>query len=138
MQMDEKVATIAMSNAMINTGLFTRRAYEIMAPAIKAAIDNPDEGKATPSELEKYVGAYDGYPWGGETHVVPWKGGLALVAFPTEDPLDRLTRLKHIEGHTFRRILDDDELGREVSFELDDQGQVVRLWNPTNFLERIR
>jgi len=34
--------------------------------------------------------------------------------------------------------MDDDELGREVSFELDDQGQVVRLWNPTNFLERIR
>ena len=138
MQMDEKIATIAMSNAMINTGIFTRRAYEIMAPAIKAAMESPDDAKATPPEFEKYVGAYDEYPWGGESQVIPWKGGLALVGFPTEDPLDGLTRLKHIEGHTFRRILDDDELGREVSFELDAQGQVVRMWTPTNFSDRIR
>ncbi len=41
MQMDEKIATIAMSNAMINTGIFTRRAYEIMAPAIEAARESP-------------------------------------------------------------------------------------------------
>ena len=138
MKTDEKIATISMSNAMINTGIFTRRAYEIVAPAIKAAKESPEDGKATPPELEKYIGVYDGYPWSGESQVIPWKGGLALVGFPTQDPLGGLTRLRHIEGHTFRRIRDDDELGREVSFVLDAEDQVVGLRDPINVSRRIR
>ena len=42
-----------MANAMINPGLFTRRAYEIVAPAIAEAKENPDEGKEnTPGARE--------------------------------------------------------------------------------------
>ncbi|MFH1764896.1 MAG: serine hydrolase domain-containing protein [Gemmatimonadota bacterium] len=138
LQIEDKIATIAMANAMINPGIFTRRAYEIIAPAIKAAKDKPDEGEETPAEFGVYIGAYDSYPWGGETHVIPWKGGLAVVSFPTDDPLGNLVRLKHIEGHTFRRIRDDESLGEERSFEVDSEGEVVRTWVHGNSSPRIR
>jgi len=144
-QLDEKIATIAMTNAMINAGTFTRRAYEVLAPAIKAAKGESEEGKdetegseATPAELEMYIGAYDSFPWGGETHVIPWKGGLAVVSFPTEDPLGGLARLKHIEGHTFRRIRDDESLGEERTFDVNSEGEVTRTWVHGNFSPRIR
>lgn len=137
-QVDEKIATIAMANAMINTGIFTRRAYEILAPAIKAAKDESEKGEKTPAELDIYIGAYDSYPWGGETHVIPWKGGLAVVSFPTEDPLGSLSRLKHIEGHTFRRIRKDESLGEERTFDVDSEGNVIRTWVHGNSSPRIR
>jgi len=137
-QADDKIATVAMANAMIDAGLFTRRAYEILAPALKAAKEKPDDGKVTPDSLDLYVGAYDSYPWGGESHVIPWKGGLAVVSFPTDDPLSSITRLKHIEGHTFRRIRKDETLGAERIFEVDENGEVVRMWSHGNFSPRIR
>ena len=138
MENGDKIATIAMTNAIVNAGTFTRRAYELLAPAIKAALENPDDGEATPAEFGKYIGAYDSYPWGGESQVIPWEGSLATVGFPTQDPLGGISKLKHIEGDTFQRILDDGELGREVTFELDEDGRVVRMWTPENFSERVR
>jgi hypothetical protein len=43
------------------------------------------------------------------------------------DPAEGLTPLKHIGGPVFRRIRDDEELGEEVVFELDEPGRVVRM-----------
>ena len=37
-------------------------------------------------DLSDYIGAYSGMPWGGETAVVRWEGGLALLPLPTSDP----------------------------------------------------
>ena len=60
-----------------------------------------------------------------------------MVYLPTDNPLGSLTRLKHMEGDTFRRIRSDKELGEEISFEVVD-GEVVRLWRNNNFMDRIR
>jgi hypothetical protein len=144
MQMDEKIAAVAMANAMVNAGIFTRRAYEILAPAIKEAkgesedMGGSEEIEETPAEFQIYVGAYDSFPWGGESHVIPWKGSLAVVSFPTDDPLGSLERLKHIEGHTFRRIRSDDSLGEEKIFDVNEAGEVTRMWSHGNYSPRIR
>lgn len=138
LQVDDKIAAVAMANAMISPAIYTRRAYEILAPAIKAAKDTASVAKETPPDFEKYIGVYDGYPWGGESQVVPWKGSIAIVSFPTQDPLGGLTRLKHVEGHTFRRIRSDDSLGEEHVFEVDDEGRVLRRWSHSNSSEKIR
>jgi CubicO group peptidase (beta-lactamase class C family) len=138
LQVEDRIATVAMANAMIDTNRFTRRAYEIVAPALKAAKDETDEAKVVPAEFDIYVGAYDAYPWGGESHVIPWKGSLAVVSFPTDDPLESLVRLKHIEGHTFRRVRDDESLAEERTFEVDADGNVVRMWVHGNASPRIR
>ncbi len=157
LQMDDQIATIAMANAMINPSIFTRRAYEIIAPAVKAAKakaegsgaetnvteSEPDEGEhhgpkdESKVDFEPYVGIYDAYPWGGESHVIRWKGSLAIVSFPTSDPMGGMTKLKHVEGHTFRRIRKDESLGEEVTFEVDEEGRVVRVWNHGNYSEKI-
>lgn len=137
-QVEDRIATVVMANAMVNANMFTRRAYEIVAPAIKAAKDATEEAKTVPAAFDIYVGAYDSYPWAGESHVIPWKGSLAVVSFPTDDPLESLVRLKHIEGHTFRRVRDDESLAEEHRFEVDADGNVVRMWVHGNASPRIR
>jgi hypothetical protein len=146
LQLDDKIATIAMANAMVDAGLFTRRAYEIVAPAIEAATGvTEDEGaereagpvKEMPGELQKYVGIYDSFPWGGESQIIPWKGGLASVSFPTDDPLEGLVRLKHVEGHIFRRIRSDETLGEEWIFDVNEEGEVIRRWVHGNASPKI-
>lgn len=139
LQVGDSLATVVMANAMVNTSLYNRRAYELLAPALKAAKgDEENKAESTPEELLRYVGVYDSYPWGGESQVIPWKGGLAVVSFPTEDPLGSLTRLKHIEGHTFRRMRKDETLAEERIFEVDANGDVVRMWSHGNSSPKIR
>ncbi len=138
-QTDDKIATIAMANAGgVNPTRFTQRAYEIVAPAIKAARENPEGAKTVDQQLLEFVGTYDGYPWGGEEQVIPWEGGLAVIGLPTDNPLEALSKLKHIAGNTFRRIRDDESLAEEITFELGPDGEVLRMKQHSNYSERIR
>jgi CubicO group peptidase (beta-lactamase class C family) len=138
-QPDDRIATVFAANANgVNPGAFTRRAYEIMAPALKAARDTTQKGVAPNPDFAKYVGTYSEMPWGGEVAVIPWKGALAMVALPTDDPLDDLIELKHVGQHTFRRIRDDKALGEEIRFEVGPDGVATRVWQHSNFSPRIR
>jgi CubicO group peptidase (beta-lactamase class C family) len=137
LQPKRKIATVFMANALgVASSLYTRRAYEIVAPAIKKALADDEEAGSTNPEFGKYAGTY-GASFGGETAVLQWQGGLAMVSFPTDDPLASLTKLKHVEGDTFRRIRSDEELGEAISFEVVD-GEVVRLWRNNNFMDKVR
>ena len=137
-QLDSKIATIAIANAMIPIWSYTARAYEIVAPAIDAAKDTPGKGKAIPSNFQKYIGTYNSFPFSGEFQVIPWKGDLAVVRFPIDNPMTVLRRLKHIEGATFRHIREGNWLGAEYVFEVDVQGQVVRMVIDKSPLPRVR
>jgi CubicO group peptidase (beta-lactamase class C family) len=133
----DKVATIFMTNAMgVNTRKYTKQAYDIVAPAIAKALESPGAAKPTPSELEKYVGLYRSF-W-SESAVVSWEGGLATFSPRSSEPVEGISKLKHIDGHIFRRIRDDEELGEEVIFELDEQGNVVRMRRHGNAMEKVR
>ena len=137
LQTDEKIAAVAMANAMgVDAGKYARVAYEIMSPAVKQALDSSREVEAAGSELEVYAGTYD-TAWGGEYAVFPWKGDLGLLYLPNDDPVDSITRLKHVDGNTFRRVRDDDALGEEIEFEMED-GRAVRFKRHSNYYERIR
>ncbi|GAG01267.1 unnamed protein product, partial [marine sediment metagenome] len=68
----------------------------------------------------------------------PWQGKLAIFGLPSENPAKGLTLLKHIEGDTFRRLRKDETLGEEVKFERDKNGKVVRMWQHSNYLNKIR
>jgi CubicO group peptidase (beta-lactamase class C family) len=135
LQMDDKVATVALANASgVDTSKYAREMYRLLAPVLKEATGEdggepatvPAAAPAVP-DFDRYLGTYTSFPWGGETAVVRWKEGLALLPLPTDDPVRALTRLKHIEGHTFRRIRDDDELGESITFETDGTGRVTAL-----------
>jgi hypothetical protein len=74
---------------------------------------------------------------GGETHVVIEDGELATLSVPTSNPADALTKLKHMEGDTFRRVRDDGELGEAIRFELDADGKVIKMWRNNNYSVRV-
>jgi CubicO group peptidase (beta-lactamase class C family) len=134
----DRIAVIFMTNGQgTNTGMYASRTFDAVAPAITAALQSPGEGKAPNPAYEKYVGRYE-RPLGGESYVLHWKGSLAVLSLPSSDPSDSLTRLKHIEGDVFRRIRDDDALGEEITFEVDDQGEVVRMWRHSNPAFKVR
>lgn len=70
--------------------------------------------------------------------MIPWKGGLAFVELPTGDPLEGLEELTHVEGNTFRRVRENDELAEPVWCRTDDSGRVDALIQHSNVWPRIR
>ena len=137
MRPQEQFAAIFMTNAQgVNTGLYTRVAYEIVAPAIASALDADHEDPPPDPMLSTYVGRYE-RPLGGESAVVVWRGKLAVLSLPTENPLNALTELKHVGDHTFRRIRDDEELGEEFVFEIGADGRVARMWHNDNYQTKV-
>ena len=113
LDMDDEIATVFMANASgVDTGKFVRGMYDLLAPALRAAAGREDEGDERVAEdgapsspratnaaavsspaaaspaasppLSDYVGTYSVQPWGGETAVVLWKGGLALLPLPSK------------------------------------------------------
>jgi len=168
LQEDRKIATVVMANAMVNAGLYARGIYNLVKDAITEAASEGDatttDGAETASrggapgavtestvsrgpasagaqeapDLTPYLGTYSEQPWGGETAAVRWKGGLALLSLPTENPVEALARLKHVEGDVFRRIRSDDELGEEIVFERDASGRVTGYRQFGNLSPRVR
>jgi CubicO group peptidase (beta-lactamase class C family) len=135
---DEKLATVFLANAQgVEANQFSQRLYEIVAPAVRAAVKEPGKAKAPDAGLRRYAGAYGIGPWGGEIAVLPWEDGLALLGLPTMDPMKDLTRLKKTGEHTFRRVRKDDRLGEEVVFEMGPDGRAVRFKRHSNYYARV-
>jgi CubicO group peptidase (beta-lactamase class C family) len=138
-QPGERVAVVFAANASgVDAGQFTRRGYEVVAPAFKAAADTASRAPVTSVDVSPYVGAYSEMPWGGEVAAIPWKGSLALLSLPTDDPMGDLVELKYVAGNSFRRIRDDQTLGEEIRFDVGPDGKATRLWQHSNFSPRIR
>jgi len=140
---DGKIATVFLSNANgTASSTFTRRMHEIVGPAIRAAVADAEkasrETEDNPAfEGTLYTGTYDGAPWGGETVVVEWEGGLGAMSLPTMNPMASMARLKHVDGHTFRRVQADGELAEEWRFEIGEDGRASRYWVHSNFSPRV-
>ena len=135
-QTDEKLATVFMTNTNgIDAQRYAQVAYDVVAPAVKKALEDPKAAKAHVATFSRYAGRYDNW-LSGEANVFPWDDGLALLPTPSERPLDALVKLKPAGEHRFRRLRDDGSLGEEIRFEVDAQGRAVRLWRFSNSMER--
>jgi len=152
LQNDSKIATVAMVNAMVNAGKYSTGVYNLVADAIKSAAAEDNENLVTADmnsnggagnsdggvqvDTKRYMGTYTGGLGGSETVVVRWKGSIATLSIPTDNPRQSLSELIHVEGDTFRRLGNDGELGTEVIFETDDEGRVFRMRTPLNYRTR--
>lgn len=134
---DRKVAVAFMANAMVNAGMYARGIYDLTREALAEASGTEEEPRKAP-DLSPYVGTYSSQPWGQETAVVVWKGDLALLSLPTDDPLEALTRLKHDEGDVFHRVRDDGERGEDLVFERNGAGEVTGFRRHGNLSPRVR
>ena len=137
-QTDSKISTIVMVNSNgADPGLYTRRLFEIVEPAVKEALDSTSAEKDFNPEFEKFTGIYSGQPWGGDSAILNYRGKLVGISLSLRDPIAGMTKLKHIEGNTFRRIRDNEELGEEWVFEEGADGDIVRVWQHSHPSEKI-
>ena len=142
----DKVATAFMTNGQgVNSRQFAQTAFDIVAPALRKAAGKPNgdttadgvpassEGGATAvrETLMRFTGTYQ-RPLGGESAVLMREGDLHVLSLPTDDPLDSLTRLRHIEDGTFRRVRDNGDPGEEFIFEEMPDGRML-MWRNDNY-----
>ena len=124
------------NGADVSPAAYARQIFDIMAPAIQNARQGTEAGKSPDTKLEKYVGRYD-RPLGRETQVIIWKGELAMVSMPTDNPLRALAKLKRIRDNTFKRVRSNGDLGEAVVFELGSDGRVTRMIHNSNYAVRV-
>jgi CubicO group peptidase (beta-lactamase class C family) len=134
MDMKQKLGIIFMINSMDNPWPYANQIRNIF-------IKGETEKKASAhfTELGQYTGLYNAQPWGSEKKVISWYGNLAILALPTETPLEDMTLLQHIRGDVFRKIRRDDALGEEITFEHDAKtGKVIKMWEHSNYSLKLK
>ncbi len=120
---------------MINAGGTNPNRYSNGIHAILNKVKAPKkEENKTPKDLTDYIGYYNARPWGSEEYIGSWEGKLVMINLPTTSPAEAMTFYKHIEGDTFKRLRDDEELGETVVFERDAAGKVVRYSQHNNYV----
>ncbi|MEO5946328.1 MAG: serine hydrolase domain-containing protein [Chitinophagaceae bacterium] len=96
--------------------------------------DNPLKPK---KDLKEFTGYYSQLPWWGEKYFSTWGDKLVGLSLPSEKPGEAMTFYKYVEGDTFRRIRDDDELGETLVFERDKSGKIIQYQSHGNYSKRI-
>ena len=145
----DRVATAFAANGQgVDARRFAQTAYDIVAPALSQAARKRDgeapaggvpaggeSGATTELEtLRRFTGTYE-RSFGGEFAVLVRDGELHVLSLPTNDPLEALTRLRHVEDATFRRVRDNGALGEEFVFEALPDGS-MRMWRNENYSVR--
>ena len=117
-----KRAYVVMINANgTNPSKYAHAMHQILNKA-ETDLNSKEENKKS---LQDFVGYYSQQPWWSEVYVGSWNDKLVMLDLPTDNPADAMTFFKYIEGDTFRRIRDDDELGESVTFERDKSGKII-------------
>lgn len=131
----KKMAYSVMINANgVNPSKYSRGINEILDKVKASSIEESKEKK---KDLQEYVGYYSPMPWWSEEFMTSWDGKLVTLALPSDNPGDAMTFYKHIEGDTFRRVRDDDELGETMTFERDENGTIIRYISHGNYSKKI-
>ena len=133
-----KRAFVVMINASgTEPGKYVAGMVEILKKLKPAVPEKGDEAREEAKDLSEYTGYYDEQPWWGEVYVSTSNGKLVTLSLPTDKPGKAIQFFKHIEGDTFRRLRDDEELGETLTFQRDENGRVVSLKRHGNFSRRV-
>ena len=133
----DSTAGVAMINAMgVDPGAFASQAIRILGDAVRKIKDAPGAAKPPDPALAKCAGLYRS-AW-GESAVVVWDDGLAMLDLPSANPLEAMDKLKPVEGLRFRRVRADGELGEEVVFEAGRDGRIIRSKQHGNYQDKVR
>jgi hypothetical protein len=119
--MKDKIATIVMTNVSDGPAQpVAQNALETIRAALKEAKTPSEE---TLPDFSMYEGNYDVHHEGGELAVRQWGDQLVVIRIPSDDLGEAMTRLEHVDGHTFVRLTDDGEPREPWVFELADDGK---------------
>tara|TARA_B110000046_G_C13021245_1_gene411348 strand:+ start:2609 stop:4054 length:1446 start_codon:yes stop_codon:yes gene_type:complete len=120
-----------------NPAKYTNGINEIIK---KVKITNKEEAtdeKIEKKNLEEFVGYFSPMPWWSEEYLSTWDDKLVSIRLPSEKPAESMVFYKHIEGDTFRRIRDNEELGETLIFERDKNGKIIHYKQHGNYTKKI-
>lgn len=116
----DRIAVIVLSNALgVETGRYAQRAYDVFAPALRAA----SSGAARqPASAPRFEGLYQ-RPLGSESAVMMWQGRLAVRSLPATSPLAGLELFEAVSDSVFRRGTG--PTAETIEFRTDQQGRLL-------------
>ena len=120
-----------------NPGKYVRGMYAILNKVKASAKKESDNDDAEQPDLQDYAGYYNAQPWWSEEYIGTVNGQLVVLGLPTDNPGDAMTMLEHVEGDTFQRLRDDGEPGETITFQRNDQGQVVSYEQHGNYTRKM-
>jgi CubicO group peptidase (beta-lactamase class C family) len=130
---DQKLAFIVLTNTMENPWRYANHMRQIFLKGEKEKQSNAEVN------LKEYTGLYNAQPLGSEKKVLRWYGHLAVLDLPSENPLEDMTLLQHVEGDIFRRIRRDETLGDKFVFERDKKtGKITKMWEHSNYSVKLK
>jgi CubicO group peptidase (beta-lactamase class C family) len=102
------------------------RMMDIFGPIIEAASNrkNTTEEDNVKDNLSDYSGIYDAQPWGGEKYYMTWGGQLVHVNLASSDPIDSMTKYKHIKEDSFRVLRSNGSEAHTITFIRDNNEKV--------------
>ena len=135
LRVKDELATIFMDNSAEEAGRFTAAMFSIIDK--RKGYEFKDPGPATGIDLEAYSGHFSNQPWGSESVIVPWAGGLAIMSLPSDEPAEAIGFLKPKGGDIFRRVRDDGSEAEEIKFQRDASGKVTSFMHFSNVTRRM-
>ena len=132
----KKLAGIAMMSAQANPSDVWARMMSTVGAALESIRSDPGGGTARPASLAEYEGLYESN-W-GEGAILRWDDSLISLGLPSGDPVEGMTKLRHVDGDTFRRVRDDGELGEAYIFQRDESGAIASYTVHGNFSRKVR
>jgi CubicO group peptidase (beta-lactamase class C family) len=136
MRPQEKLAYIVMFNVGdIDSRHFAHELYDLTASDVAASTRAGPAG-APQDELSEYEGLYatDGYAW--DIYVGSYKGELIIADMFSSSP-SQADRYRKVGKDAFRQVREDGSLADEARFERNAKGQVWRIWQDSDYLERV-
>ena len=70
--------------------------------------------------------------------ILRWDDTLVSLGLPSNDPVESMNKLRHVNGDTFRRVRDDGELGEAFIFHRDESGAIESYSVHGNFSRKVR
>ena len=136
---EEKIGVVVFTNSGDgNPGRYLNKAFEWVAPALAAARAEKAKPAIWSSDWDIYLGTYRRRS--GETAVLRQENDLVILSPLSEDPNGSKGVLKPTDTpHVFR--LESDGYGAHgelVRFEVNDAGEVTRIFVGVNYSRRVR
>jgi hypothetical protein len=132
----EKVGVIVFTNSLDSEPqLISDRAFEWVAPAIAAAIENGD-GRPPEPAWRKFEGTYRNI-W-GDSHVLTLEGELTMIDPTLSNPKTDAFTLEPVGENTFKLEGNGSAaIGEPVDFELGPDGTATRMTIGDGWFERV-
>ena len=119
-----------------NPGRYVNKAFEWIAPAIVRATARPTPPATADPSWMQYVGMYRSR--GGERQVMVLNEELVVISPRSDDPMTGKSILRPLNEHTFMiEGTGGGPHGELARFELDADGNVMRLYMGVNYSERV-